>query len=203
MRKETITLSRLSSFGAPVTISISREDLGKLEELSRHFNLTQSSLVSRILQDADPATVHGDSTEAFMAGFELLMERHKDKIKNEIAGVCLYECSGTGGSFPAVMWQDLSTESKTIWVKRARSLAFESAVTAADIKTTASTGIMQFFKSESLTGLAQITGLNIDALAMDIDSTVPDGPEKSAGLRKLLEAKDCLVRASYPTKENP
>jgi hypothetical protein len=29
---------------------------------------------------------------------------------------------------------------------------------------------------------------------------IPDGPEKSAGLRKLLEAKDCFVRATLPPK---
>lgn len=35
----------------------------------------------------------------------------------------------------------------------------------------------------------------IGELAKEMDETLPDGPEKSAGLRKLLEAKDCLVRA--------
>lgn len=29
-------------------------------------------------------------------------------------------------------------------------------------------------------------------------STIPDGPEKEAGMRKLLEAKDCFVRAALP-----
>lgn len=33
-------------------------------------------------------------------------------------------------------------------------------------------------------------------LAATMDERLPDGPEKSAGLRKLLEAKDCLVRAA-------
>ena len=30
----------------------------------------------------------------------------------------------------------------------------------------------------------------------EIDAKVPDCAEKSAGMRKLLEAKDCFVRAS-------
>jgi hypothetical protein len=30
---------------------------------------------------------------------------------------------------------------------------------------------------------------------------LPDGPELTAGLRKLLEAKDCFVRAALPPKE--
>lgn len=32
-------------------------------------------------------------------------------------------------------------------------------------------------------------------LARDMDANLPEGPEKDAGLRKLLEAKDCFVRA--------
>lgn len=35
----------------------------------------------------------------------------------------------------------------------------------------------------------------IGELAKQMDAALPDGPEKSAGLRKLLEAKDCFVRA--------
>lgn len=34
------------------------------------------------------------------------------------------------------------------------------------------------------------------ALAQDMIDTLPDGPELTAGLRKLLEAKDCFVRAA-------
>jgi hypothetical protein len=33
-------------------------------------------------------------------------------------------------------------------------------------------------------------------LAQLMDSVLPDGAEKSAGIRKLLEAKDCFVRAA-------
>jgi hypothetical protein len=33
-------------------------------------------------------------------------------------------------------------------------------------------------------------------LAKDIEEKYPDSAEKSTGLRKLLEAKDCIVRAS-------
>lgn len=36
----------------------------------------------------------------------------------------------------------------------------------------------------------------IGELAEQMDTTLPDGAEKSAGLRKLLEAKDCFVRAA-------
>jgi hypothetical protein len=33
-------------------------------------------------------------------------------------------------------------------------------------------------------------------LADDMVAALPDGPELSAGLRKLVEAKDCFVRAA-------
>jgi hypothetical protein len=33
-------------------------------------------------------------------------------------------------------------------------------------------------------------------LAGIMDSLLPDGPEKSAGLRKLLESLDCMIRAA-------
>lgn len=35
-------------------------------------------------------------------------------------------------------------------------------------------------------------------IAHTMNDRLPDGPEKSAGLRKLLEAKDCFVRAALP-----
>jgi hypothetical protein len=34
------------------------------------------------------------------------------------------------------------------------------------------------------------------SLAVKMVQDLPDGPELSAGLRKLLEAKDCFVRAA-------
>mgnify|MGYP000341989858 CR=1 FL=1 len=36
---------------------------------------------------------------------------------------------------------------------------------------------------------------SVGDLAKQMNESLYDGPEKSAGLRKLLEAKDCLVRA--------
>lgn len=36
----------------------------------------------------------------------------------------------------------------------------------------------------------------IGELADKLESVLPDGPEKSAGMRKLLEAKDCFVRCA-------
>lgn len=56
--------------------------------------------------------------------------------------------------------------------------------------------IMQHFKYSHLSDRLQTVSQPICDLAAQMDATVPDGPEKSAGLRKLLEAKDCLVRAA-------
>ena len=55
--------------------------------------------------------------------------------------------------------------------------------------------IMQFFAWGHLPGSLQEVSRPIQELAVKMDNDLPDGPEKSAGLRKLLEAKDCFVRA--------
>ena len=57
------------------------------------------------------------------------------------------------------------------------------------------TPIMQYFEYAHLPEKLQEISKPIGELAKAMDALLPDGPEKSAGLRKLLEAKDCLVRA--------
>jgi hypothetical protein len=54
---------------------------------------------------------------------------------------------------------------------------------------------MQYFDYQHLPEHLQEVSKPIGDLAAQMDEILPDGPEKSAGLRKLLEAKDCLVRA--------
>lgn len=58
------------------------------------------------------------------------------------------------------------------------------------------TGIMKFFKYDHLPENLQKISKPFGELAEKMNSELPDGPEKSAGLRKLLEAKDCMVRAN-------
>jgi hypothetical protein len=54
---------------------------------------------------------------------------------------------------------------------------------------------MQFFEYSHLPEpLRSISGQVCD-LAHKLDEMLPDGPEKEAGMRKLLEAKDCFVRS--------
>lgn len=50
--------------------------------------------------------------------------------------------------------------------------------------------ILEFFKSDQATNITMLFGNLADSLA-----TTLEGPEVTAGLRKLLEAKDCMVRA--------
>ncbi len=54
---------------------------------------------------------------------------------------------------------------------------------------------MKYFNYEHLPNHLQEVSKPIGDLANTLNDTLPDGPEKSAGLRKLLEAKDCFVRA--------
>jgi len=55
--------------------------------------------------------------------------------------------------------------------------------------------IMKYFEYAHLPEKLQAVSKPIGELAKQMDENLPDGAEKSAGLRKLLEAKDCLVRA--------
>lgn len=55
--------------------------------------------------------------------------------------------------------------------------------------------VMKYFAYEHLPVALQEVSKPIGELARKMDESLPDGPEKSAGLRKLLEAKDALVRA--------
>lgn len=58
------------------------------------------------------------------------------------------------------------------------------------------TPIMKYFAYQHLPAHLQAVSKPIGDLAEKMDAELPDGPEKSAGLRKLLEAKDCFVRAA-------
>lgn len=56
--------------------------------------------------------------------------------------------------------------------------------------------IAQWFTFAHLSGSAQVTSQACAELAAAVLLTTPDSPELTAGLRKLLEAKDCFVRAA-------
>jgi len=56
--------------------------------------------------------------------------------------------------------------------------------------------IMKYFEYAHLPERLQVVSRPFGELATQMNRLLPDGPEKSAGLRKLLEAKDCMVRAA-------
>jgi hypothetical protein len=57
-------------------------------------------------------------------------------------------------------------------------------------------GLLRYFAWEHLPPKLQEVSRPFGELAERMADTLPSGPELSAGLRKLLEAKDCAVRAA-------
>ena len=62
------------------------------------------------------------------------------------------------------------------------------------------TTTIKYFAYAHLPTKLQAVSKPIGDLAQELEASLPDGPEKSAGMRKLLEAKDCFVRAALETK---
>lgn len=54
---------------------------------------------------------------------------------------------------------------------------------------------IKFFGYEHLPDKLKLVSKQVSDLAVAMESILPEGPEKSAGMRKLLEAKDCFVRS--------
>lgn len=55
--------------------------------------------------------------------------------------------------------------------------------------------LLQFFAYEHLPPHLQVISKPFGDLAHKIVETLPSNPERTMALRKLLEAKDCAVRA--------
>lgn len=55
--------------------------------------------------------------------------------------------------------------------------------------------LLQFFAYAHLPPHLQLVSKPFGDLAEQIDKNIPNNPEKTVALRKLLEAKDCAVRA--------
>jgi len=60
----------------------------------------------------------------------------------------------------------------------------------------ATVSIMRYFAYDHLPTRLQEVSRPCIALADAMVTHLPDGPELTTGLRKLLEAKDCFVRAA-------
>ena len=59
----------------------------------------------------------------------------------------------------------------------------------------------KYFAHAHLPMRLQAVAKPLGLLAAQLESLLPDGPEKSAGMRKLLEAKDCFVRTALDMPE--
>lgn len=57
------------------------------------------------------------------------------------------------------------------------------------------TPILKYFEYSHLPECLQLVSQGVCEIAKTMDAYLPDCAEKSEGLRKLLEAKDCFVRA--------
>lgn len=62
--------------------------------------------------------------------------------------------------------------------------------------------IMQFFAYEHLPANLQEVSKQFCAVAILMIATLPRNPERTVALRKLLEAKDAVVRAKVYKNEN-
>ena len=56
--------------------------------------------------------------------------------------------------------------------------------------------MLQFFRYEHLPEHLRAVSAPFGLLALQIAQTIPNNPERTVALRKLLEAKDCAVRAA-------
>lgn len=54
---------------------------------------------------------------------------------------------------------------------------------------------IKYFAYSHLPPVLQDVSRTVAEVANYMEAYLTDGPEKSAGMRKLLEAKDCFVRA--------
>ena len=59
----------------------------------------------------------------------------------------------------------------------------------------------RYFAHAHLPPKLQTVAQPLSLLAASLEQLLPDGPEKSAGMRKLLEAKDCFVRVALDMPE--
>jgi len=61
--------------------------------------------------------------------------------------------------------------------------------------------MIKWFEFGHLPADLQAVSGPIRELALMMNEQLPEGAEKTAGLRKLLEAKDCFVRAQIEARE--
>lgn|SRR3990167_6207795 len=78
---------------------------------------------------------------------------------------------------------------------RIKKFADEAAIGAASGESVPRDRMLQFFSHAHLPDHLAKVSLPFCQLAEEICATLPSNPERTVALRKLLEAKDCAVRA--------
>ncbi|MFJ8345017.1 hypothetical protein ACIQ9J_01310 [Streptomyces sp. NPDC094153] len=76
-------------------------------------------------------------------------------------------------------------------------------MTALEGRHPGTTHLMRFFAYDHLPEHLQAISRPFGELAEQLVRVLPDGSELRAGLRKLLEAKDCMVRAALDVPAAP
>ena len=61
---------------------------------------------------------------------------------------------------------------------------------------------LSHFTADHLPADLRAVSQPIGDLARDLDKSLPDCAEKTAGMRKLLEAKDCFVRQAITDQKD-
>lgn len=56
--------------------------------------------------------------------------------------------------------------------------------------------VLRWFDADHLSGMPHNAAMVVRMTAHELARALPDGPELTTGLRKLLEARDCFVRAA-------
>jgi hypothetical protein len=62
--------------------------------------------------------------------------------------------------------------------------------------------LLRYFEYEHLPEYLQAVSRPLSELASQLALDLPQGPELTTGLRKLLEAKDCFVRAALDAPQS-
>lgn len=87
---------------------------------------------------------------------------------------------------------------QTFYVHSGQSLMIEEI--QPDVANGGPEPILRFFGYDHLLHELQMVSAPFGLLAHRVVATLPPGPERSVCLRKLLEAKDCAVRAAMEGK---
>lgn len=65
---------------------------------------------------------------------------------------------------------------------------------AEELRASATLDLLRWFDADHLPPHLQVVSRACQQLAFELTTILPDGPELTVGLRKLLEAKDAFVR---------